>query len=102
MDVLERAQEMERVGESIIHLEIGEPDFETPEAVKQAAVEALKRGETRYTHSLGTRQLREAICEYYARNLRSYPPEPIRCWLLPAVPRPSWWEWAPWWIPATR
>lgn len=68
MDVLERAQEMERVGESIIHLEIGEPDFETPEAVKQAAVEALKRGETRYTHSLGTRQLREAICEYYARN----------------------------------
>lgn len=68
MDVLERAQEMERAGESIIHLEIGEPDFETPEAVKQAAVEALKRGETRYTHSLGTRQLREAICEYYARN----------------------------------
>jgi aspartate/methionine/tyrosine aminotransferase len=65
MDVLERAQEMERAGESIIHLEIGEPDFDTPEAVKAAAIEALKRGETRYTHSLGTPQLREAVCRYY-------------------------------------
>ncbi len=65
MDVLERAQEMERAGESVIHLEIGEPDFDTPEAVKAAAIEALKRGETRYTHSLGTPQLREAVCRYY-------------------------------------
>ncbi len=65
MDVLERAQEMERAGESIIHLEIGEPDFETPEAIKAAAIEALERGETRYTHSLGTRQLREAVCAHY-------------------------------------
>ncbi|HOV86488.1 MAG TPA: pyridoxal phosphate-dependent aminotransferase [Syntrophobacteraceae bacterium] len=68
MDVLERAQELERAGENVIHLEIGEPDFETPEAVKNAAVEALRRGETRYTHSLGTRKLREAICEYYERQ----------------------------------
>jgi aspartate/methionine/tyrosine aminotransferase len=65
MDVLERAQEMERAGESVIHLEIGEPDFDTPEAVKAAAIEALKRGETRYTHSLGAPQLREAVCRYY-------------------------------------
>jgi aspartate/methionine/tyrosine aminotransferase len=65
MDVLERAQEMERAGESIIHLEIGEPDFETPEAIKCAAVEALKRGDTRYTHSLGTLELRNAVCDFY-------------------------------------
>lgn len=65
MDVLERAQEMERAGESVIHLEVGEPDFDTPEAIKNAAIEALHRGETHYTHSLGTRQLREAICDYY-------------------------------------
>jgi aspartate/methionine/tyrosine aminotransferase len=65
MDVLERAQEMERAGESIIHLEIGEPDFETPQAIKAAAIEALGRGETRYTHSLGMVQLREAVCRYY-------------------------------------
>jgi len=68
MDVLERAQEMERAGESVIHLEVGEPDFDTPEAIKVAAIEALRRGETHYTHSLGTRQLREAICKYYGET----------------------------------
>ncbi len=65
MDVLERAQEMERAGESVIHLEVGEPDFNTPSAVKDAAVEALAGGDTHYTHSLGTTKLREAICRYY-------------------------------------
>lgn len=68
MDVLERAQELERAGESIIHLEIGEPDFETPEAIKTAAIEALRQGETRYTHSLGTAKLREAVCGYYSKT----------------------------------
>ncbi len=66
MDVLERAQEMERAGESVIHLEVGEPDFDTPEAIKTAAIEAMHRGETHYTHSLGTQQLREAVCNYYS------------------------------------
>jgi len=66
MDVLERAQEMERAGESIIHLEVGEPDFNTPQAVKNAAIEALRRDETHYTHSLGIPKLREAICTYYS------------------------------------
>lgn len=66
MDVLERAQEMERAGESIIHLEVGEPDFNTPQAVKDAAIQALARGETHYTHSLGLPLLREAICKYYS------------------------------------
>ncbi len=68
MDVLERAQEMERAGESVIHLEVGEPDFNTPEAVKNSAIEALSRGETRYTHSLGTLALREAVCNHYERT----------------------------------
>lgn len=66
MDVLERAQEMERAGQSIIHLEVGEPDFNTPEAIKNSAIEALQRGDTHYTHSLGTPILREAICQYYS------------------------------------
>lgn len=66
MDVLERAQEMERAGQSVIHLEVGEPDFDTPEAIKRAAIKAMERGETHYTHSLGTPQLREAICDHYA------------------------------------
>ncbi len=68
MDVLERAQKLEAQGSSIIHLEIGEPDFGTPEAIKQAAVEAIGRNETRYTHSLGIPRLREAICAYYAET----------------------------------
>ena len=79
MDVLERAQELERAGESVIHLEIGEPDFSTPEAIKAAAVEALRRNDTRYTHSLGTLQLREAICAYYAETygVRDLEPDQI-------------------------
>ncbi len=66
MDVLEKAQAMERAGESVIHLEVGEPDFDAPEAVRRAAVEALAKGQTHYTHSQGIPQLREAICRYYA------------------------------------
>ena len=65
MDVLERANEMERSGHHIIHLEVGEPDFDTPPCVKEAACRALEDGHTHYTHSLGMYELREAISEYY-------------------------------------
>ena len=65
MDVLERAHELEREGRDIIHLQIGEPDFPTPKCICDAAHEAIGRGETHYTHSLGLIELREAICEYY-------------------------------------
>ena len=65
MDVLEKAHEMERQGVDVIHLEVGEPDFDTPQCVKEAAAKALYDGHTHYTHSLGMIELREAICEYY-------------------------------------
>ena len=65
MDVLERAHELERDGIDIIHLEVGEPDFDTPAGIKEAACRALDEGHTHYTHSLGILELREAICEYY-------------------------------------
>ncbi|GAB6904467.1 putative aspartate aminotransferase 2 [Desulfosarcina cetonica] len=65
MDVLERACELECQGKDIVHLEVGEPDFDTPECVKAAACKALADGSTHYTHSLGLLELREAICEYY-------------------------------------
>ncbi|MBC2714372.1 MAG: pyridoxal phosphate-dependent aminotransferase [Desulfobacteraceae bacterium] len=68
MDVLEKAHEMERQGIDIIHLEVGEPDFDTPQCVKDAAEKALKDGYTHYTHSLGIIELREAICEYYTNT----------------------------------
>jgi len=66
MDVLERANEMEREGVHIIHLEVGEPDFDTPDCVKEAACRALEDGHTHYTHSLGLFELRQAICDYYS------------------------------------
>jgi len=65
MDVLEKAHEMERNGIHIIHLEVGEPDFDTPQCVKDAVIKAVQDGDTHYTHSLGMIELREAICEYY-------------------------------------
>ncbi|HVO68318.1 MAG TPA: pyridoxal phosphate-dependent aminotransferase [Syntrophales bacterium] len=65
MDVLEKAQEMQRRGEDIIHLEVGEPDFDTPECIREACCRAMRSGETHYTHSLGLLELREAICEHY-------------------------------------
>ncbi|MCL6621662.1 MAG: pyridoxal phosphate-dependent aminotransferase [Syntrophobacterales bacterium] len=65
MDILERAQELERAGRHIIHLEIGEPDFPTPEVIKEAAFRAMAAGETQYTHSQGLPELREALCQHY-------------------------------------
>ncbi|MFP3910601.1 MAG: pyridoxal phosphate-dependent aminotransferase [Desulfobacteraceae bacterium] len=68
MDVLEKAHQLENQGRHIIHLEIGEPDFPTPEVVCEAACEAIRRGETHYTHSLGIIELREAICAQYHKE----------------------------------
>ncbi len=65
MDVLEKAHAMERDGIDIIHLEVGEPDFDTPQCVKDAACKALTDGHTHYTHSLGMIELREAISDFY-------------------------------------
>ncbi|MBW1740462.1 MAG: pyridoxal phosphate-dependent aminotransferase [Deltaproteobacteria bacterium] len=68
MDVLEKAHGMERAGIHIIHLEIGEPDFDTPACIKDAAIRALAAGHTHYTHSLGLIELREAICRHYHKR----------------------------------
>lgn len=65
MEVLERAREMEALGIDIIHLEVGEPDFDMPPAVKEATRKALDEGLTHYTHSLGDPGLRDAIVQHY-------------------------------------
>ncbi len=70
MDVLEKAQELERMGEHIIHLEVGEPDFDTPECISEAGYRAICDGKTHYTHSLGLFELREAIAEDYWKKYR--------------------------------
>ncbi len=68
MDVLEKANEMERQGAHIVHLEVGEPDFDAPACVKEAACQALANGHTHYTHSLGNYELRDAIADYYGKT----------------------------------
>ncbi|NLN86125.1 MAG: pyridoxal phosphate-dependent aminotransferase [Syntrophomonadaceae bacterium] len=68
MEVLEKAQTMMADGQDVIHLEVGEPDFATPEPVKEAAIKALREDDTHYTHSLGKLILREEIARYYLRK----------------------------------
>ena len=68
MDVLERAQELESQGEHVIHLEVGEPDFDTPACVRAAGERAIREGKTHYTHSQGLLELRQAICEDYLKR----------------------------------
>ena len=65
MEVMEKAAEMEKKGINVIHLEVGEPDFNVPACVSEAVENAFKEGRTHYTHSLGDPELREEICKRY-------------------------------------
>jgi aspartate/methionine/tyrosine aminotransferase len=65
MELLEEAKRMEAEGSDIVHMEIGEPDFGTPEPIKEAAIQAIRDNRTFYTESLGLPRLRERIAEYY-------------------------------------
>ena len=65
MELLARARELEALGRSIIHMEIGEPDFTTPQPVIEAAQRALQEGRTHYTPALGLPELRDAISDFY-------------------------------------
>jgi len=65
MELLEKARLMESQGHRIIHMEVGEPGFETPSSIKNAAIAALNEGKTFYTHSLGIPELRQAISDDY-------------------------------------
>lgn len=78
MEVLERARAMEHQGIDVIHLEVGEPDFDLSPAVRSAVCRALDSGRTHYTHSLGDVDLREAICEHYLKTYGvSFGPERV-------------------------
>jgi aspartate/methionine/tyrosine aminotransferase len=68
MDVLDRAVEMQRGGADVVHMEVGEPDFPSPAKVVEAGIEALRKGATHYTHSMGLPALREAIARHYDRK----------------------------------
>ena len=78
MEIMERAKDMESEGRSIVHLEVGEPDFPTPGCVVEAAEKALRGGHTHYTSSLGLLELREAIVSHYHDKYGvSVPPERV-------------------------
>jgi len=67
-EVLAKAKALEKQGKEIIHLEIGEPDFDTPKNIKEAAVKALYSGYTHYVPAAGIPELREAIAEYISKT----------------------------------
>lgn len=78
MDVIDRAVEMQKAGEDVIILAVGEPDFPTPKVIIDAARKALREGKTKYTHSLGIPELREAIArEYHEKYKVSVSPQQI-------------------------
>ena len=68
MDILERAKELQQQGADIIHLEVGEPDFDVPPCVAEAVQEAYRNHCTHYTHSLGDIELRNEIAAMYRRE----------------------------------
>jgi aspartate/methionine/tyrosine aminotransferase len=78
-EVLAKAKALEKHGKDIVHLEIGEPDFDTPKNIKEAAVKALYSGYTHYVPSAGIPALREAIAEYISktRKINAEPAEVV-------------------------
>lgn len=81
-EVLARARELERQGKSVVHLEIGEPDFDTPAHIKEAGIKALRDGATHYTPSAGLLEVREAVAEHVAKT-RAIPVDPAEVVITP-------------------
>lgn len=68
MDLLARARQMEAEGRSVLHLEVGEPDFATPKPIIDAGIKALRQLKTHYTPALGLAELRQSIADYYRQK----------------------------------
>ncbi|UCE95138.1 MAG: pyridoxal phosphate-dependent aminotransferase [Candidatus Bathyarchaeota archaeon] len=77
-EVLAKAKALERQGREIIHLEIGEPDFDTPENIREAAIKALNAGYTHYVPAAGIPEFRQAIAEHISKTRKiSVNPEEV-------------------------
>jgi aspartate aminotransferase len=73
-----KARALKAAGKDVISLSVGEPDFDTPQNIKDAAIAAIQRGETKYTDVAGTMELRRAVCEKFKRDSGiEYKPEEI-------------------------
>ena len=80
--VTDKARQLRAAGRDVIGLGAGEPDFDTPENIKQAGIDAIARGETKYTAVTGIDELKQAICAKFERdNGLSY--EPAQCFVAP-------------------
>lgn len=66
--ITQKARALKAEGRDIISLSAGEPDFDTPDFIKQAAIEAINRGETKYTDVAGTAELRQAVADWLNRD----------------------------------
>jgi hypothetical protein len=75
MELLTRARALEAVGRDIIHMEVGEPDFGTPQPIVDAAMHAMSGGKLFYTPALGLPELREAVARFYADRYGIHIPE---------------------------
>lgn len=71
MKLLARARELEAQGKRIIHLEVGEPDFKTPQPIIDAGISAITTGDVHYTPAMGLPALREAIASYYLQQFNA-------------------------------
>ena len=78
-EVLAKAKALEKQGREIVHLEIGEPDFETPKNIREAAIKAMNSGYTHYVPAAGIPEFRETIAEYISktRNIDAKPEEVV-------------------------
>src|SRR6266704_622671 len=83
-EVLARARQLERSGREVVHLEIGEPDFDTPVHIREAAKRALDAGATHYGPSAGLPELREAIATHVAKT-RGIPVAPEQVVVTPGA-----------------
>jgi len=83
-EVLARAKALEATGKSVIHLEIGEPDFDTPKNICDAAIQAIRDGKTHYCPSAGRPDAREAVARYVSKT-RNVTVGPENCIVMPGA-----------------
>src|SRR5690242_19702180 len=78
MAAMQTAEAMRAAGVEVIDLGAGEPDFDTPQNIKDAAAEVMRAGQTKYTPTAGTRKLQQAIIDFYQREFdASYEPREV-------------------------
>src|SRR4029077_2111599 len=81
-EVLAKARRLEAEGKRIVHLEIGEPDFATPDNIVEAGISAMQNGYTHYTPASGIMEAREAVAAFVERTLKA-PVDPLEVVLVP-------------------